>query len=225
MTSVLLAEDDLSISEPLARALRREGYEVGVSADGPGALEAARGGGIDLIVLDIGLPKLDGLEVCRLIRSEGQAVPVLILTARADEVDTVIGLDAGADDYVTKPFGMDELVARLRAAVRRAVPGDAAPVITTEHFTIDLVGKQVLAADGERIKLTPTEWQILELLARNRGRLVTGRQILHEIWGPTYGTETNYLRVYLAQLRRKLEPDPPRPRYLITEPGTGYRFV
>jgi two-component system KDP operon response regulator KdpE len=224
MTSVLVIDDETSILRALRINLSARDYEVTTAATGSDGLRAVARDRPDVVILDLGLPDMDGVDVIHGIRG-WSGTPILVLSAREQEPQKVAALDAGADDYVTKPFGMDELVARLRAAVRRAVPGDAAPVISTEHFTIDLVGKQVLAADGERIKLTPTEWQILELLARNRGRLVTGRQILHEIWGPTYGTETNYLRVYLAQLRRKLEPDPPRPRYLITEPGTGYRFV
>jgi two-component system, OmpR family, KDP operon response regulator KdpE len=224
MTSVLVIDDETSILRALRINLSARDYDVTTAATGSDGLRAVARDRPDVVILDLGLPDMDGVDVIHGIRG-WSGTPILVLSAREQEPQKVAALDAGADDYVTKPFGMDELVARLRAAVRRAVPGDAAPVITTEHFTIDLVGKQVLAADGARIKLTPTEWQILELLARNRGRLVTGRQILHEIWGPTYGTETNYLRVYLAQLRRKLEPDPPRPRYLITEPGTGYRFV
>jgi two-component system KDP operon response regulator KdpE len=224
MTSVLVIDDETSILRALRINLSARDYAVTTAATGSDGLRAVARDRPDVVILDLGLPDMDGVDVIHGIRG-WSGTPILVLSAREQEPQKVAALDAGADDYVTKPFGMDELVARLRAAVRRSVPGDAAPVITTEHFTIDLVGKQVLAADGERIRLTPTEWQILELLARNRGRLVTGRQILHEIWGPTYGTETNYLRVYLAQLRRKLEPDPPRPRYLITEPGTGYRFV
>lgn len=226
MTRVLLAEDDASISEPLARALRREGYEVEVREDGPTAVDAGLQGGIDLVVLDLGLPGMDGLEVARRLRSEGHAVPILILTARADEVDTVVGLDAGADDYVTKPFGMDELLARLRAAVRRAEPvpgGEDEVVVDTPEFTVDLAAKKVNRG-GRDVRLTPTEWHLLEVLVRNTGRLVSQKQLLQEVWGPSYGTETNYLRVYMAQLRRKLEADPAHPRHFITEPGMGYRF-
>src|SRR6266700_3595039 len=184
MTSVLLAEDDLSISEPLARALRREGYEVGVSADGPGALEAARAGGIDLIVLDIGLPQLDGLEVCRLIRSEGQAVPVLILTARADEVDTVIGLDAGADDYVTKPFRLAELLARVRALLRRGA-----------------------WLDDAEIDLTSKEFDLLSLLVAEAGKVVTREQIMRQVWDSKWWGSTKTLDMHVSWLRRKLSDD------------------
>jgi two-component system KDP operon response regulator KdpE len=150
-------------------------------------------------------------------------VPIIVLSVRESERDKVAALDAGADDYVTKPFGMDELLARLRAALRRARPAAEEPVITTPDFSIDLAAKRV-ARGGQEIHLTPTEWGILEVLVRNPGRLVTQRQLLQQVWGPQYERETNYLRVYLAQLRRKLEPDPGRPRYLVTEPGMGYRF-
>jgi two-component system KDP operon response regulator KdpE len=146
-----------------------------------------------------------------------------VLSARHEERAKVVALDAGADDYVTKPFGMDELLARLRAALRRATVSNDQPVIKTDDFTVDLTARRVTNADGE-VRLTPTEWQLLEILARNPGKLLTQRQLLQEVWGPGYSTETNYLRVYLAQLRRKLEPDPSKPRHLITEPGVGYRF-
>jgi two-component system KDP operon response regulator KdpE len=151
-------------------------------------------------------------------------VPVLVLSAREEQAEKVAALDAGADDYVTKPFGMDELLARLRAAVRRAAPAlDELPVVTTEHFSVDLAARRVTTAAGE-VRLTPTEWHLLEVLVRNPGRLVGQRQLLQEVWGPAYGTETHYLRVYVAQLRRKLEPDPAHPVHLLTEPGMGYRF-
>jgi two-component system KDP operon response regulator KdpE len=150
-------------------------------------------------------------------------VPILVLSVREAERDKVAALDAGADDYVTKPFGMDELLARLRAALRRAAPADEAAEVVTPDFTVDLAAKRVLRGSQE-VRLTPTEWEILEILVRNPGRLVTQRQLLHEVWGPQYSTETNYLRVYMAQIRRKLEPDPSRPRYFVTEARMGYRF-
>jgi two-component system KDP operon response regulator KdpE len=150
-------------------------------------------------------------------------VPIIVLSARHASGEKVEALDAGADDYVTKPFAMDELLARLRAAFRRADPGPGAAVLETASFTVDLAAKKVVR-DGADVRLTPTEWHLLEVLTRNAGRLITQRQLLQEVWGPSYGTETNYLRVYMAQLRRKLEPDPTRPRHLITEPGMGYRF-
>jgi two-component system KDP operon response regulator KdpE len=167
---------------------------------------------------------MDGVAVIEGLRARS-TVPILVLSGRSDSADKVEALDAGADDYVTKPFGMDELLARLRAAIRRASPAPDEPVVTTGHFTVDLAAKRVRRAEGDDVSLTPTEWQLLEVLVRNQGRLVTQRQILQEVWGPAYETESNYLRVYVAQLRRKLEPEPSRPRYLLTEPGMGYRFA
>jgi two-component system KDP operon response regulator KdpE len=149
----------------------------------------------------------------------------VVLSARDSDISKVDALDNGADDYVTKPFSMDELLARVRAALRRGAVASEQPIIHTEHFTVDLAAKRVTVADGESVRLTPTEWAILEVLVRDRGKLVAQRRLLHEVWGPQYETETNYLRVYLAALRRKLEPEPSRPRYLITEPGMGYRFM
>jgi two-component system KDP operon response regulator KdpE len=180
----------------------------------------------DVLILDLGLPDMDGTEVIKGVRG-WTATPIIVLSAWGQESQKVAALDAGADDYVTKPFGMDELLARLRAAVRRATPASAAaePVVTTADFTIDLSAKRVtLARDGSDVRLTPTEWQLLEVLARHPDRLVTQRQLLQEVWGPGYLTEANYLRVYVANLRRKLEPSPSRPRYLRTEAGMGYRF-
>jgi two-component system, OmpR family, KDP operon response regulator KdpE len=175
------------------------------------------------VILDLGLPGIDGLEVIRGLRGWTD-VPIVVLSVRESEREKVAALDAGADDYVTKPFGMDELLARLRAALRRSVPAPEEAVIQTPDFTVDLSAKRVTRA-GDEVRLTPTEWAIVELLVRNPGRLVSQRQLLQEVWGPQYATETNYLRVYLAQIRRKLEPDPARPRYFITEPRMGYRFV
>jgi two-component system KDP operon response regulator KdpE len=176
------------------------------------------------VVLDLGLPDLDGIEVLAGIRG-WSAIPVIVLSARSTSAEKVDALDAGADDYVTKPFGMDELLARIRAAVRRAAPStsDAIDVVTTDDFTVDLAAHRVLRGT-EAVRLTPTEWSLLELLVRHAGKLVPQKQMLTEVWGPQYEHETHYLRVYLAQLRRKLEPDPARPQYLITEPGVGYRF-
>jgi len=224
MSAVLVIDDEAAILRTLRINLTARDYTVTTASTGADGLRAVARDRPDAVILDLGLPDMDGVEVIHGIRG-WSGTPIVVLSAREQEPQKVAALDAGADDYVTKPFGMDELVARLRAALRRAAPGEEAPVITTPHFTLDLAVKQVLAADGSRIRLTPTEWQILEVLARNRGRLVTGRQILHVVWGPADTTETNYLRVYMAQLRRKLEPDPPQPRYLITEPGVGYRLV
>jgi two-component system KDP operon response regulator KdpE len=174
------------------------------------------------VILDLGLPDMDGIEVVHALRGWSSA-PILVLSARGAQAEKVNALDAGADDYVTKPFGMDELLARIRSALRRASPADTALVIETEAFTIDLAAKRLTTAEGE-VRLTPTEWHLLEILVRNSDKLVSQQQLLREVWGPTYETETNYLRVYMAQLRRKLELEPSRPRHLLTEPGMGYRF-
>jgi two-component system KDP operon response regulator KdpE len=165
---------------------------------------------------------MDGTEVIHGVRG-WSTTPIIVLSVWGAEPQKVAALDAGADDYVTKPFGMDELLARLRAAVRRSAPAPDEPVVTTPDFTVDLAAKRV-TRDGADVRLTPTEWQLLEILARSRGRLITQKQLLQDVWGPSYGSESNYLRVYIAQLRRKLEPEPSRPRYLLTEPGMGYRF-
>jgi two-component system KDP operon response regulator KdpE len=223
MTRVLLVDDEPQLLRALGINLRARGYDVVTAVDGHSALQAAAKTVPDLVVLDLGLPDLDGVEVVRGIRG-WSAVPILVLSARDAQRDKVAALDAGADDYVTKPFGMDELLARVRAALRRATTTDAGPVVQTPDFAVDLAAKTVVR-DGAEVRLTPTEWHLLEVLIRNTGKLVGQRQLLQEVWGPSYGTETNYLRVYLAQLRRKLEPDPAHPRYLHTEPGLGYRFT
>jgi two-component system, OmpR family, KDP operon response regulator KdpE len=224
VTRVLVVDDDGQILRALRSNLTAQGYEVLTATDGAGALRAAAAGRPDVVVLALGLPDLDGSEVIAGLRGWTQ-VPIIVLSGRTDAGDEVDALDAGADDYVTKPFGMAELLARLRAAVRRAAASrvDGEPVVRTATFSVDLAAKKVIRDDAQ-VHLTPTEWDILEQLARNRGKLVGQRQLLHGIWGPGYHKETNYLRVYLAQLRRKLEPDPAHPRHLITEPGMGYRF-
>jgi two-component system KDP operon response regulator KdpE len=176
----------------------------------------------DVVVLDLGLPGIDGVDVVRGLRG-WSVVPIIVLSARESQADKVAALDAGADDYVTKPFGMGELLARVRAALRRSTPGIETAVVVTDAFTIDLAAKRVTNHDGE-VRLTPTEWHLVEMLVRNAGKLVTQGALLREVWGPEYGTETNYLRVYMAHIRRKLEPDPANPRFFITEPGMGYRF-
>jgi two-component system KDP operon response regulator KdpE len=225
MTRVLIVEDEPQLRRALGINLRARHYEVETVGDGASALNAAAASPPDLVILDLGLPDMDGNDVVHGLRGWTR-VPIIILSARDTQHDKVNALDAGADDYLSKPFGMDELLARMRAALRRATPladGSDAPVITTETFTIDLAAKRVTRGDDE-VRLTPTEWHLLEVLTRNRGNLVTGRQLLQEVWGPAYGAETNYLRVYMAQLRRKLEAEPSHPRHLITEPGVGYRF-
>jgi len=222
MTRVLIVDDEPELLRALAINLRARRYDVVLAADGATALRQASSMLPDLVILDLGLPDMDGTEVIAGLRGWSK-VPIVVLSAREGQADKVDALDAGADDYLTKPFGMDELMARLRAALRRAQPTDDLPVVTTEHFTVDLAAKRVLRDDAE-VRLTPTEWHLLELLVRNPGKLVGRRQLLTEVWGPTASSETNYLRVYMAQLRRKLEPDPARPQHLITEPGIGYRF-
>jgi len=219
MTSVLLAEDDTSISEPLARALRREGYEVGVSADGPRTFEVARAGGIDLIVLDIGLPRMDGLEVCRRLRSAGQATPVLILTARAEEVDRVMGLDAGADDYVTKPFRLAELLARVRAMLRRGV----SQTQEVQGVRIDPDARRVWLGDRE-IELTSKEFDLLHLLVSEAGKVVTRDQIMRQVWDSKWWGSTKTLDMHVSWLRRKLGDDAHHPHFISTVRGVGFRF-
>ncbi|AUG77262.1 DNA-binding response regulator [Kitasatospora sp. MMS16-BH015] len=224
MTRVLVVDDEPQIVRALVINLKARKYEVDAAHDGASALELAAARHPDVVVLDLGLPDMDGVEVIRGLRGWTR-VPIIVLSARHASDEKVEALDAGADDYVTKPFGMDELLARMRAAVRRAEPvaGENDSVVTTETFTVDLAAKKV-NREGADVRLTPTEWHLLEVLVRNAGRLVSQTQLLQEVWGPAYRTETNYLRVYLAQLRRKLETDPSHPRHFITEPGMGYRF-
>ena len=192
-----------------------------LAADGRSALQAATEDQPDLMVLDLGLPDLSGVEVLRQLRGWSR-LPVVVLSARDGSTDKVEALDLGADDYVTKPFGTDELLARIRAAARRA--GSDLPVVEAGALTIDVRARQV-TRDGTVVRLTPTEWGLLEVLVRHPGRLVSQQDLLHEVWGPSYGRETNYLRVYVAGLRKKLEEDPASPQHLVTEPGMGYRFV
>ncbi len=222
MSRILVVDDEPQLLRALGISLRARGHGVEAAASGAAALEIAGRVPLDLVILDLGLPDIDGVEVVRALRG-WSATPIIVLSARDAQADKVAALDAGADDYMTKPFGMDELLARIRAALRRATPELEAPVVTMGRNNIDLAAKRVTNAEGE-VRLTPTEWQLLELLVRNPGKLVSQRQILQTVWGPAYTTETNYLRVYLAQLRRKLEDDPARPRYLVTESGMGYRF-
>ncbi|MFJ6722080.1 MULTISPECIES: response regulator [unclassified Streptomyces] len=226
MTRVLVVDDEPQIVRALVINLKARKYEVDAAGDGARALELAAARHPDVIVLDLGLPDMDGVEVIKGLRGWTR-VPILVLSARHSSDEKVEALDAGADDYVTKPFGMDELLARLRAAVRRAEPlmgaGEDEVIVETEGFTVDLAAKKAVRG-GRDVRLTPTEWHLLEVLVRNGGKLVGQKQLLQEVWGPSYGTETNYLRVYMAQLRRKLEADPSHPRHFITEPGMGYRF-
>jgi two-component system, OmpR family, KDP operon response regulator KdpE len=244
MTRVLVVDDEPQILRALRINLRARQYEVSIAASGAQALEEAAAHPPDLVILDLGLPDMDGVEVIGGLRG-WTAVPIIVLSGRADSADKVEALDAGADDYVTKPFGMDELLARMRAAVRRTPAAEVPPRLVLGDLTVDLTAKRVTRAgsggtrvrsgengtaadadpqsDGD-IRLTPTEWHLLEVLLRNPGKLLSHRQLLNEVWGPGYDNAGGNLRLYMAQLRRKLEPDPARPRWLITEPGMGYRY-
>jgi two-component system KDP operon response regulator KdpE len=222
VTRVLAVDDEPQLLRALVTNLRARGYDVDGAPTGELALELAARHHPDVVVLDLGLPTLSGIEVIHGLRGWTE-VPIIVLSARDAERDKITALDAGADDYVTKPFGMGELLARVRAASRRSAPTTEEAVVATDAFTIDLSAKRVTNAAGE-VRLTPTEWHVVEMLVRNAGKLVSQGALLREVWGPEYGTETNYLRVYMAHIRRKLEPDPAHPRFFITEPGMGYRF-
>src|SRR6202453_664689 len=253
MTRVLVVDDEPQILRALRINLRVRDYEVHVAATGSEALQVASRYPPDLVILDLGLPDLDGVQVIQGLRGWTKA-PIIVLSGRADSADKVEALDAGADDYVTKPFGVEELLARIRAAVRRTGTPENLPRIQLGHVIVDLAAKRVTrqptatatatataggsggsggsrdgaddgsAAPSEDIRLTPTEWHLLEVLLRNPGKLLTRNQLLTEVWGPGYADATGNLRLYMAQLRRKLEPDSARPRWLITEPGMGYRY-
>jgi two-component system KDP operon response regulator KdpE len=223
MSRVLVVEDDARIRKTLEVNLRARDYQVDLASTGEQALQLAARHHPDVVILDLGLPSMDGLDVVRGLRG-WTPVPIVVLSARGSEAAKVEALDLGADDYLTKPFGMDELFARLRAAMRRAVLPDGEAVVETPDFTIDFAAKQAFRG-SEAVRLTPTQWHIVEVLIRNAGRLVTYEQLLQEVWGPSYGKETNYLRVFMTQIRHKLEPEPSEPRYFITEPGLGFRYV
>jgi two-component system, OmpR family, KDP operon response regulator KdpE len=231
VTRVLVVDDEPQLLRALRINLRARHYDVETAPDGAAALAAAARRPPDAVILDLGLPDLDGTEVIEGLRGWTR-VPIIVLSGRDDTAGKVGALDAGADDYVTKPFSMDELLARLRSALRRTDVATAPPSFRIGSYEIDLAAHTIMAHEGggeapamPRVRLTPTEWGILEILLRNAGKLVTSRQLLREVWGPRYQRETHYLRFYLARLRRKLEPDPSRPRYLITEPGMGYRYI
>jgi len=219
---VLVVDDEPQILRALQTTLKGAGYEVETAATGEEALTTAAVRPPEAVILDLVLPDRSGVDVCRELRG-WSAVPILILSAVGEEREKVAAFDAGADDYVTKPFGVDELLARLRAALRRAQPSRE-PVLTVGELSIDLEKHAVFRA-GEPVKLTPHEFDLLRFLAENEGKLLTHRMILREVWGPAYQVESHYLHVYVSQLRRKIEPDPTRPRYILTEPGAGYRFV
>jgi two-component system KDP operon response regulator KdpE len=222
VTRILCVDDEPQLLRGMRVNLEARGYDVDTATDGAAALDAAAAHRPDLVLLDLGLPDMDGIDEIRGLRAWG-TMPIVVLSARELEPDKIAALDAGADDYVTKPFGMGELLARIRAAERRAIPADEVAVIETPDLRIDLAAKRI-SRDGTAVHLTPTEWHLVELLVRSSGKLLTQRALLQEVWGPRYEQETNYLRVYMAQIRRKLEPDPAHPRYFFTEAGMGYRF-
>ena len=228
MTRVLVVDDEPQILRALRINLRARHYEVSIAPNGTEALAEASRHPPDIVILDLGLPDLDGVEVIQGLRGWTSA-PIIVLSGRADSTDKVEALDAGADDYVTKPFGMEELLARIRAVGRRAAPDEEQPRVRLGDLLVDLAAKRVTrpgpaGGDGADVRLTPTEWHLLEVLVRHPGKLLSQRQLLREVWGPGYGDASGNLRLYMAQLRRKLEPDPARPRWLITEPGMGYRY-
>jgi two-component system KDP operon response regulator KdpE len=224
MTRVLVVDDEPQIVRALAINLRARGYDVHTAASGAEALQVAAAHPPDLVILDLGLPDMDGSDVIAGLRG-WTTVPILVLSGRSDSADKVDALDAGADDYVIKPFGMDELLARMRAMARRGVPiAEDQPVVKVGERTVDLANRRVTDADGKDIRLTPTEWHLLEVLVRNPGKLLSQAYLLAEVWGPGYENAQGNLRLYMGQLRRKLETDPSQPRHMLNEPGLGYRF-
>ncbi|MCP2638434.1 response regulator [Microbacterium sp. HD4P20] len=220
---VLIADDDPQLVRALRITLAAHGYEVVAAPDGPSAVALAAKEHPDIVMVDLGMPRLDGVGVIQALRGWSTA-PIIVVSGRTGSADKVEALDAGADDYVTKPFQIDELLARLRALARRATGASDEPVVTFSDVTIDLAAKSV-TRHGERVHLTPTEWRILEFLARNPGSLVTRQALLKDIWGTEQVADTGYLRLYVSQLRKKLEPDPAHPAHLLTEAGMGYRLV
>ena len=222
MTLILCVDDEPHLRTTLGANLRARGYDVNLAKSGERALELAKLEKHDAIILDLGLPGISGLDVIRSLR-QWTNVPIIVLSARDSEFDKIGALDAGADDYVAKPFGMGELLARLRASLRRSSDEEETPIVVTPHFTIDLALRVITKKLGTA-KLTPTEWHLVEVLVRNSGKLVSGRELIQAVWGPEYGEETNYLRVHMAHIRRKLEPEPGKPQYFHTEAGMGYRF-
>ncbi|MFF9031454.1 response regulator [Streptomyces iakyrus] len=225
MTRVLVVENDPQLVRALVINLQARHYGVDAAPDGTTALRLAAARQPDAVLLDLGLPDMDGVDIIKALR-DWSRVPILVLSARQASDEKVAALDAGADDYITKPFSIDELLARLRAAVRRTDETPHAPermLVETTDFSVDLIAKKVVR-NGHDVRLTPTEWHLLEILVTSPGRLITQKHLLQEVWGVSQSSKTDYLRVYMAQLRRKLETDPSHPRHLITEPGMGYRF-
>jgi two-component system KDP operon response regulator KdpE len=222
MTRVLVIDDEPQIVRALAINLKARGYTVDTARNAAAALYTAAQQPPDLVVLDLGLPDMDGTEVIRGLRGWSH-VPIIVLSGRAGSADKVAALDAGADDYVTKPFAVDELLARIRAVTRRTPPAGDGPRVSIGEHTVDLAARSVSGGDTET-RLTPTEWQLLDHLLRHPGKLVSQQALLRDVWGPQSEAQTNYLRQYMARLRRKLETDPAHPRHLITEPGMGYRY-
>jgi len=220
---ILIADDDPQILRALRITLTAQGYDIVTATSGPQAVTQAIDHRPDVLMLDLGMPGLDGVDVIHAVRGWSEA-PILVVSGRTGAADKVEALDAGADDYVTKPFSIEEVLARIRALTRRVVHEDAVPVVRFGDVSVDLSARSVLRA-GAPVRLTPTEWQVLERLVRNPGRLVTRQTLLTEIWGSQHVTDTGYLRLYVAQLRKKLEPEPARPRHLLTEAGMGYRFA
>ena len=225
MSRVLVVDDERAMLRALGANLRARAYDVDLVETGEAALTSAANHCPDAAIVDLGLPGIEGIEVVQGLRG-WTSIPIIVLSARQQETEKIAALDAGADDYVTKPFGMGELLARLRAALRRVGPPDQeAATVETAAFRIDVANKKVTDVTAAEIRLTPTQWHLVEILVRNPGRLVTQRQLLEEVWGPTYIDQTNYLRVFMGQIRRKFEPNPSRPKYFLTEPGMGVRFV
>jgi two-component system, OmpR family, KDP operon response regulator KdpE len=223
MTSVLVVDDDAQILRALRTSLRARGHDVLTAPNGETALDTLASAGVDLVILDLGLPGIDGIEVIRRLRG-WLDVPVIVLSVREAHADKVAALDAGADDYVTKPFSIDELLARMRAVRRRAAGEPAPPVLRFGDLELDLA-RQAVHLRGELLRLTPTEYRLMEAMATNAGKLLTHGWLLRKVWGPAYGSESHYVRVYMQQLRRKLNDDPSRPRFILTEPGLGYRWL
>jgi two-component system KDP operon response regulator KdpE len=223
VTRVLVVDDEPQILRALRINLLARQYHVSTATTGAEALRAAANDHPDLVVLDLGLPDMDGVDVVRSLRT-WSPVPIVVLSGRLNSSAKVDALDAGADDYVTKPFNVEELLARIRAVTRRLAAQESSEPVRVGRWTVDLIDRSATADDGEAVHLTPTEWQLLDVLLRNPGRLVSQRQLLQQVWGPTYVDETHYLRQYMKNLRRKLEQDPARPQHLLTEPGMGYRF-